>query len=233
MSEASEKVQGVNQLALFPLPLVLLPNEFLPLHIFEPRYRQMLHDVKLDRNLFGITFFDPQENFLDKPEIGTVGCVAEIREEHTMPDESSNILTSGVIRYRLLSYLDTATTPYFTAQVEFFEDNKDDSIDLKSIANEVFALFERVAKAAFKIGGNRGSFPEIVQADPEQLSFLVTAAFNLDNELKYNMLEIVSTIERLQKLREILKQAVGKMEESAEIHKVAQTNGHSNKKIGL
>ncbi len=45
MSEALEKVAGIKHLPLFPLPLVLLPNELLPLHIFEPRYRQMLKDV--------------------------------------------------------------------------------------------------------------------------------------------------------------------------------------------
>jgi hypothetical protein len=51
--------------------------------------------------------------------------------------------------------------------------------------------------------------------------------------LKYRLLETRSTIERLEKLREILQQAVGKMEESADIHKIAQTNGHSKKKIDL
>ncbi|MDQ3042945.1 MAG: peptidase, partial [Acidobacteriota bacterium] len=47
MSEALEKVSGIKHLPLFPLPLVLLPNELLPLHIFEPRYRQMLKDIAL------------------------------------------------------------------------------------------------------------------------------------------------------------------------------------------
>jgi NAD-dependent SIR2 family protein deacetylase len=61
----------------------------------------------------------------------------------------------------------------------------------------------------------------------------VTAAINLDNELKYQMLEITSTISRLEKLRDILTQAVDKMEDSADIFKIAQLNGHSKKKIDL
>jgi Lon protease-like protein len=233
MSEASEKVLGINQLPLFPLPLVLLPNELLPLHIFEPRYQQMLVDVQLKRNLFGITFFEPAESELsERPPTGTVGCVAEVRETNILPDGRSNIITAGVIRYRLLEYLDLGT-PYLMGEVEFFEDKDEANDDVQLIADDVFDLFERIAKAAFKLGGSRGTFPEIPKSDPESLSFLVTAAFNLDNEVKYRLLEMTSTIERLTKLRDILAQAVGKMEEGADIIKAAQTNGHSKKKLDL
>ena len=232
MSEASEKVSGLKQLPLFPLPLVLLPNEVLPLHIFEPRYRQMIRDIELRRNLFGITYFDSETASSDGPAVGTVGCVAEVRERSMLPDGRSNIVTAGVIRYRLLSYSDCETS-YFTGDVEFFEDVPEDDEIVVPLADEVFDLFSRVAKAAFQLGGGRGTFPEIPKAEPEQLSFLVTAAFNLDSEVKYRMLEITSTQERLSRLRGILVEAVDKMETNAEIVKAAQTNGHSNKKLDL
>jgi ATP-dependent Lon protease len=232
MSEASEKVLGIKQLPVFPLPLVLLPNEVLPLHIFEPRYRQMLTDIQLRRNLFGLTFFDDEEGFSERPTVGSVGCAAEVRETNTLPDGRSNIITSGVIRYRLLEYVDVGT-PYLSAEVEFFEDDTEENEMLKQVADEVFDLFERIAKAAFKLSGSRGNFPEIPKAEPEQLSFLVTAAFNLDNDVKYKMIEMTSTSERLTKLRSILAQAVDKMEANAETVKAAQTNGHSKKKIDL
>jgi Lon protease-like protein len=232
MSEASEKVAGLKQLPLFPLPLVLLPNEILPLHIFEPRYRQMLRDIELRRDLFGITYFDSETAPSDRPEVGTVGCVAEIRERSMLPDGRSNIVTAGVIRYRLLDYPD-CDTPYLTADVEFFEDAPEDDAVVVPLADEVFDLFSRVAKAAFELGGGRGTFPEIPKAEPEQMSFLVTAAFNLDSEVKNRMLEITSTQERLSRLRGILVEAVDKMEANAGIVKAAQTNGHSNKKLDL
>jgi Lon protease-like protein len=232
MSEASEKVLGIKQLPLFPLPLVLLPNEVLPLHIFEPRYRQMLTDIELRRNLFGVTFFDADDAFPDKPAIGSVGCAAEVRETNSLPDGRSNVITAGVIRYRLLEYLD-AGTPYLSGEIEFFEDEQEDTELVRPVADEVFDLFERIAKAAFQLSGSTGSFPEIPKAEPEPLSFLVTAAFNLDNDIKYRMIELTSTSERLTKLRSILVQAVDKMEANAETVKAAQTNGHSTKKIDL
>lgn len=232
MSEALDKVAGISRLPIFPLPLVMLPNELLPLHIFEDRYRKMLEDIENEGKFFGVTLFEPQESFVEKPAIGTVGCLAEIRESETLPDGRSNILTFGLIRYRLIDYVD-AGKPYLVANVVFFEDEKADSKELDPLSDEVFGLFERMAKAAFKMSGNRGQLPEIQRADPEALSFLITAAFNFENDKKYRLLEMTSTVERLQELKEVLETAVVKIEESSEIQKVSRTNGHSKKKIDL
>lgn len=232
MSENSEKVLGVKFLPIFPLSIVLLPNELLPLHIFEPRYRQMLEDIKLEKNMFGVSFFDAQESDASKPEPGSFGCVAEIRESQTMEDGRSNIVTIGVIRYRLESYVD-ADEPYAVAEVSFFEDDEEDETIVKPLADEVFNLFMRIANAAHEMSGERGKFPDLPQAEPEQLSFLVAAAFSLDPRLKYELLKTRSTRERLEKMRENLLRAVEKLEESAEISKIAKTNGHSKKKVNL
>ena len=210
----------------------MLPNEMLPLHIFEDRYRQMLRDVERERNFFGVSLFEPMESFIDRPATGTVGCVAEIRESETLPDGRSNILTLGLVRYMLLDYID-AGEPYLVGDVEFFEDDPEDAAVLGPLADHVFGLFERMAKAAFKMSGNRGRLPEINRAAPEPLSFLITAAFNFENDKKYRLLETTSTIQRLSELKEVLDHAVGQMEESAEIQVVARTNGHSKKKINL
>lgn len=232
MSGTFEKVEFVKQLPIFPLPLVLMPGEMLPLHIFEPRYRQMLIDIETNGNLFGVSLFEAGEEFSERPEIGSVGCVAELRESQQLEDGRSNVLTFGVIRYRVVNFVDDGT-PYLKAEVEFFEDAGDDESEVEKKSDEIFGLFERVAKAAFDLSGNRGKYPEIERSDPERLSFLVTAAFNLENQQKYEMLVMESTLARFDKLRVILTSAVSRMEESADIHKAAQTNGHSKKKLDL
>ena len=231
MSDALEKVRGIRHLPIFPLPLVLLPGEMLPLHIFEDRYRKMLADVSEDNNLFGVTLFEPSETYIDRPPTSTIGCVAEIRESETMPDGRSNIITVGVMRYRVIDYVETGE-PYLVADVEFFGDEVSGDA-ASAVADEVFELFDRVAKAAFRIGGSRGRFPQLEKTNPESLSFLVTAAFNFDNERKYRLLEMTSTEERLIELRSVLQLAVGQMEESADIQTVSRLNGHSKKKIDL
>src|SRR5436190_2528898 len=125
MSEALEKVAGIKHLPIFPLPLVMLPNELLPLHIFEDRYRQMLRDVEKEGNFFGIVLFDPEVSLTEKPASGSVGCVAEIRESELLPDGRSNILALGVVRFHLIEYIE-AGEPYLVGDVEFFEDEKED-----------------------------------------------------------------------------------------------------------
>ena len=232
MSENTEKVLGVKSLPIFPLPVVLLPNELLPLHIFEPRYRKMLEDIKLEKNLFGVSFFNAQDSDLSKPEIGSFGCVAEVRETQMLEDGRSNIVTIGIIRYRLESYVES-DEPYAVGEVSFFEDEEEDENVLKPLADEVFALFMRIANAAHEMSGERGKFPDLPQAEPQQLSFLVAAAFSLDPKLKYELLKTRSTSQRLRRMRETLLNAVERIEESVEISKVAKTNGHSKKKINL
>ncbi len=232
MSETLEKVSGIKTLPIFPLPLIMLPNELLPLHIFEDRYRRMLADVEEAGKLFGVVLFEPQESFEERPAVGSVGCVAEIREAERLDDGRSNILTLGLVRFRLLEYMDTGE-PYLVADVEFFEDDKEDEAEIEPLADKVFTLFERMAKAAFKMSGGRGRVPEIQRADPEALSFLITAALNFPNDKKYDLLKTTSTIERLRELKKVLDQAVGQIEESAEIQVVSRTNGHSKKKISL
>ena len=232
MSEATERVLGVKRLPIFPLPLVLFPNEILPLHIFEPRYRQLLKDVQLGNSLIGVSYFDSAEMDWEKPEIGSFGCVTEVREVQTMDDGRSNILTIGLIRYEIEDYVDS-DEPYLVAQVSFFEDFEENENVLNPLADKVFELFKRVATAAQELSGQTGRLPELPQAEPQMLSFLVAAAFNLPNEVKSQLLITRSTVERLDKMEDILQQAVVQVEESAAINKVAKTNGHSDKKIDL
>ncbi len=230
MSEEFNKVLGIKELPIFPLPLVLLPFEFLPLHIFEPRYRELLTDIQMAKNLFGISRFESTNIEKDRPAIDSIGCVAEVNDSQTLDDGRSNILTIGVIRYRIMGYIDSPK-PYPIADVEFFED--DDVSDTTSAANDVFELFRRIAKAAHSASGEIGQFPEIPQAPPEQLSFLISAAFNLENDVKYEILKTRSTSKRLGRVKKILQESLVKLEETTKINKISRTNGHSKKDLDL
>lgn len=120
MSQALERLSGIRKLPIFPLPLVLLPNELLSLHIFEEKYRQMLRDVDLEGSFFGITLFEPQEQFVERPTVGTIGCVAEIRESEMLEDGRSNIVILGLARFRLVEYMETGD-PYLVADIDFLK----------------------------------------------------------------------------------------------------------------
>jgi Lon protease-like protein len=230
MSEALDRVRGITKLPLFPLPVVLFPGTPLPLHIFEPRYREMLADIQLTNNLFGLLYWDASESETDQPEIGTLGCVAEVRQIEPLDDGGSNILSVGIIRFRLEDYADTADS-YLVGEVSYFEDEAGDEEFLQMRAEVVKDLFLRVARGTREIAGTTGELPDLPEITPEHLSFFVSAAIDFDVKLKYEMLATNSTAERLKRLHDFLAQAVLTVEERAKMSKLAQTNGHGKKRI--
>ncbi len=232
MSESFDKVTGVSELPIFPLALVLFPGVPLPLHIFEPRYRQMLNDVRAGNSLFGVSYYDASTAAQDRPAPGHVGCVAEVTETQGMPDGRSNILTVGIIRYRLEEYLQH-DDPYLLARVSYFEDEAEEATRLRENARDVAERFTRIARAVRAINDERANLPDISDTEPQRLSFLVAAAMEVDTEVKQDLLELRSTSERLDRLREMLGQAVSSYEERARVHQLAKGNGHSGKKLDL
>jgi ATP-dependent Lon protease len=232
MSEALDKVRGVRELPVFPLPLVLFPGVPLPLHIFEERYRRMLADVRASNNLFGLSYFDPNSSAGTRPPEGHVGCATEVVEAQAMPDGRSNILTLGLVRYRLDEYVER-DEPYLVARVEFFEDEESDAPLLRKRADEVTEMFMRIARAMRAINDERGSLPDLPHDDPERLSFLVAAVVEMDADSKQQLLELRSTTERLRRLYTLLSQAVSSYETRARTHELARGNGHAGKKIDL
>jgi Lon protease-like protein len=232
MSEATDKVRGQHELPLFPLPVVLFPGVPLPLHIFDPRYRQMLSDIRLAKNLFGLAYFDPSSADSDVPPAGHIGCVAEVTEVQTFPDGRSNILTLGVIRYRIESYVERGD-PYLVAEVSYFEDDEEDEEILAAPSREVAETFTRIAQAVRTINDERATLPDISDTEPQRLSFLVAAAMEIDAEVKQELLELSSTSERLERLRAMLNIAVTGYEERARIHELAKGNGHGGRRIDI
>ncbi len=232
MSEARDRVSGVSELPIFPLSVVLFPGVPLPLHIFEPRYRQMLSDIRAGNNLFGVSYFDSSTSDLENPPAGHIGCVAEVTESQALPDGRSNILTIGVIRYRIDEYVERGDL-YLRARVSFFEDEEEDDERLRENSREVAESFTRIARAVRIINDERANLPDISGTEPQRLSFLVAAAMEVDTDAKMELLELRSTSERLNRLREMLANALSNYEERARVHELARGNGHSGKKIEL
>ena len=232
MSEALNKVRGVRELPIFPLPLVLFPGMPMPLHIFEPRYRTMLADIRAGDNLFGLSYFDHESSDKDFPPAGHIGCVAEVTETQALPDGRSNVLAVGVVRYQVEDYIERGDS-YLVVRANFFEDDEEDEATLSASAREVAATFMRVANAIRVINDERGSLPDISDTEPQKLSFLVAAAMEIEVETKQQLLELRSTFERLSRLRDLLARVVKGYEERGRLHSIAKGNGHGGKKIEI
>jgi Lon protease-like protein len=232
MSEALEKVRGLRELPIFPLPVVLFPGMPMPLHIFEERYRKMLSDIRASNNLFGLSYFDASASSADVPPAGHIGCVAEVTESQALPDGRSNILAVGVVRYEVESYVDRGDL-YLVVRANYFEDEDEEEAALSANSREVAGMFMRVANSIRIINDERGNLPDISDTDPQRLSFLVAAAMELESETKQELLELRSTSERLSRLRDLLARVVNGYEEKARLHSIAKRNGHAGKKVDI
>ena len=106
-------------LPLFPLPnIVLFPNVFLPLHIFEPRYRDMVTDALASDRLIGMVLLKPgwEHDYERRPPVYPMGCSGVITHVDRLPDGRYNIVLRGLERFRLLE--EDHVRPYRRASVE-------------------------------------------------------------------------------------------------------------------
>ena len=110
-------------LPLFPLPTaVLFPNVFLPLHIFEPRYRQMVADALAGDRLIGMVLLRSgwQEEYEGRPAIYPIGCSGVITHVETLADGRYNLVLRGLDRFRVVS--EDHSRPYRRAEIELLGD---------------------------------------------------------------------------------------------------------------
>ena len=104
---------------IFPLPnVVLFPQVFLPLHIFEPRYRAMVGDALDGDRIVGMSLLKPgwEPDYDGRPPIYPIGCAGLITQAHRHPDGRYNIVLRGLEKFRVLG--EDHSKPYRVAQIE-------------------------------------------------------------------------------------------------------------------
>jgi len=193
---------AVRELPLFPLPdVVLFPQEVLPLHIFEPRYRMLLRTVMADDQRFGVVRWDPQTLAM-----ASVGCCAEILHCQTQDDDRSNIVTMGQQRFRVLEIVREA--PFRVGLVSWIEDEPEASHEeLDVLASDVGQALRDVVELTGKLIGKPASLPSDLPDLPRELSFWIGAHLGgpvADHQQA--LLEITDTSERLRQEYELLDQ---------------------------
>src|SRR5579871_4611592 len=114
---------------LFPLPnIVLFPSMIQPLHIFEPRYRELMADALRDDRLIAMATLKPgwESDYHKSPPVYPVICIGRILKEESLPDGRYNFLLHGLSRARILDEVPTGKA-YRTARVQLLEEISVDS----------------------------------------------------------------------------------------------------------
>ena len=198
----------MSELGLFPLGIVLLPTEQIPLHIFEDRYQELIGECLAEEREFGLVFADEA----GLREIGTRAAVTEVLDR--FDDGRLNIVAEGRNRFRLLEL--TEGRSFQTGIVEDVADEQGvaDPVDTE----HALELFHRLVDLT-------GSEVEEPRLDAEQLSFELAGRFEFAPELKQRLLQLTSERTRMKLLAELLSGAAQAVEREREIAERAHGNG--------
>jgi len=118
------------EIPLFPLPnVVLFPNVFLPLHIFEPRYRAMVSDALKSERIIGMVLLQPgwDADYLGRPRIYQTGCAGLMTHVDPLEGGRYNIILRGLEKFRILGEVEPADRPYRRARIEGIEETISDA----------------------------------------------------------------------------------------------------------
>ena len=198
----------MDEIGLFPLNLVLVPGEQAPLHIFEPRYRELIGECLDFGNDFGLLLEDDE----GMREVGTRCKVIEVIDR--FPDGRFNVVVEATERFQLLEVTDGHT--YRTAEVETLPDESD--TPLEDEVEEVLAAYARVVAAA-------EAELDDLDLDADSVAYQIAARIDFGTEVKQGLLELRSERERVIKLAPMLNQAAEAVEREREIRTRAGGNG--------
>lgn len=197
---------------LFPLPsTVFYPGTPLPLHIFEPRYRQMTADALKGERKIGMVLLKPdwESTYFDRPQVFQVGCVGSIEREVCHPDGKYNFTLVGLRRFRILRELEGK--PYRIAEIGVLDEQNEQGLSEAPNATRD-GLIDRYREFTHLIPENNSLKKEPDWNLGNQLSqFVDRFAYRLDLSLeeKQKFLEEQDVLRRAEFLHSFLKMKIG------------------------
>ena len=200
------------ELPIFELPVVILPGELLPLHIFEERYKRLISHCLDNAEPFGIVFRDEEGN------AHRIGCMARVTEVvERFDDGRLNVVVAGEQPFKVLERFEAGDFP--AGEVEPIDANDDRSEEedpeAASMAREAFAeLVKQVS----------GEPPDAGELEAET-SYGIAARVELPAETKQALLELRSEPGRMRMLGNALRALVAALARSSEIAERAKMNG--------
>jgi Lon protease-like protein len=196
-------------LPLFPLEVVLLPGTPLPLHIFEPRYKEMIGECVANQSLFGVVRALEQG-------IAEIGCAAEIVSvTKKYEDGRLDLVAEGRNRFEVLEL--NQERSFLRAEVLFIPDEA---------ASATEAETARAVQFHREILTLAGAVQDLSGADPSTLSFHIAGSLPLDLDFKQKLLGTRTEAERMQILAQYLESILPGLRRASRAREKAGGNGH-------
>jgi len=200
-----------DRIPLFPLNVVLLPGADLPLHIFEPRYLEMVNRCLKEKSEFGVLLALPKG-------VARVGCTAEIIEvvqRHS--DGTMDILSVGREPFRVIDFFDE--NPLAEGHVDYLEDR--DAPPNSLLRRELIELYETCHTLVFD------DYPKNTDSDQSaRISFVIAGSLPMDLLWKQQILELRSEPDRQERLVGYLRAWAPHLQKTGVMRQRAGGNGH-------
>ncbi len=203
------------RIALFPLNLVLFPGMILPLHIFEPRYKEMIGECLEQDKEFGVVF-------LEEGHLHTVGCTAKISKVlKRYEDGRMDILTKGIKRFRL---------DELNHDRKFLQGEVSDLTDVPE--SQILISDERISEACgylnriFEI--SKQAHDEVQPGDlsPDALTFMIATAGGYTLQERQTLLQGIDTAERLEIILSMKSKVINRMIADQRLREMINLNGN-------
>jgi Lon protease-like protein len=187
---------------IFPLPnVVLFPNVFLPLHVFEPRYRAMVADALAGDRIIGMVLLQPgfEADYEGRPAVYPIGCAGVITHSEALADGRYNLVLRGLEKFRILD--EDTSHVYRLANVQPLPELP--SADEREVLRRQRQRLETLLVAAVERAGSDPKFPPAV-SDEDLVNALAQYYLGLDPVERQALLEREGTPARCQSLIELL-----------------------------
>ena len=200
-----------NFIPIFPLALVVYPGEKLNLHIFEPRYRQLISDCFESKKPFGI----PAVLKNNLAEMGTLVQVTDISKMYE--DGKMDIKTEGLAVFKILEVIRELPDKLYSGAIVTYPDN---------VTNGSASLMKKIIKGIREIHKNLGVTKDFIKKDEELGSYDVAHHAGLSMEDEYQLLEFMSELHRQEFLKRHLVKVLPVMQEMDLLKGKIKLNGH-------
>ena len=190
--------------------VVVFPHMMMPFVIGRPSSTRALeHSLLGDKRIFLAAQHDATNDDPTSNDIYTIGCVANIVQSLKLPDGNIKVLVEGVDRARVMEWKEDKG--FYRVEIKVIEKQNDDGSDVEDTMNRVMSLFEQYVKLS-----NNMHYDTMVAAvrvdDPDKLADTIAANLVLSVEDKQNLLEIISPLDRLNRIISLLETEVDKLQ---------------------
>jgi Lon protease-like protein len=192
---------ALSSLPIFPLPnCVLLPGGLLPLHVFEPRYRDLTRDCLAGTQLMGIARLRPgyEQTYYGRPPVFEHCGVGRIICSEELPDGRFALLLRGVARATIARELPATDRAYRRVEAKVMTDADNDRVGLVDIQRRLIMLCDRLAEVIDQ-GGPQLRDLARSHAEPGACADAVAAALVMDADARQELLEACDPMIRLQR----------------------------------